>query len=106
MEWFKELRTGQKVLFIINAVLAVASFALIFTGAGSVDFFIIGTAVASMNIFSILFARAGFKFGIAINTENAGDDAEPSELKYMSWYMNWVFFTLVAAACIICAFVF
>ena len=57
MEWFKELRTGQKVLFIINAVLAVASFALIFTGAGSADFFIIGTAVASMNIFSILFAK-------------------------------------------------
>lgn len=106
MKWFKELKTGQKVLLIINVVLAVALFVLLFSGAGNMAFFAIGILISFINCFSIAFAKVGFQFGIAINTENAGDDVEPSGFKYMDWYINWTFSTLVVIGMVICGFVF
>ncbi|MBR3532437.1 MAG: hypothetical protein IKN80_00905 [Clostridiales bacterium] len=106
MKWFKEMRKGQKVLFLINVVLTAALFVLSYTGYGRQELFGIGIIMGLINIYSIVFARAGFKFGIAINVDNAGDDVEPSELKYMDWYMKWGFYTLIVIACAVCAFVF
>lgn len=101
MKWFTDLKKGQKVLILINAVLAIALLVLAFSGVGHSDLFAIGFIIGFFNIISIIFARGLFKFGIDINTENAGDNVEPSEWKYMNWYMNWGWISLVEAAIII-----
>lgn len=101
MKWFTDLKKGQKVLILINAVLAIALLVLAFSGVGLSDLFALGFIMAFLNIFSIIFARGLFKFGIDINTENAGDDVEPSDWKYMNWYMRWGGLTVAEAAVII-----
>ena len=101
MKWFKDLRKGQKLLILINFVLAIALLVLAFSGVGLSDLFAIGFIIGFFNIISIIFARGIFKFGVDINTENAGDDVEPSEIKYMDWYIKWGFSTLVEIAIII-----
>lgn|GEM_PF-3932016 len=101
MKWFTDLRKGQKILILINAVLAIALLVLAFSGVGLSDLFALGFIMAFLNIFSIIFARGLFKFGIDINTENAGDDVEPSDWKYMNWYMRWGGLTVAEAAVII-----
>lgn len=101
MRWFKELRKGQKILLLINAVLIIALFILAFSGIGLGELFAIGFIIGFFNIISIIYARSLFKFGIDINTENAGDNVEPSEIKYMDWYIKWGFSTLAEIAAII-----
>jgi len=102
MEWFTEMKAGQKILCIINAILIIVQIILIICGVGRVDFYGFGITVGIFTIIFIIFAKGGFQFGIEINTENAGDDVEPSELKYMDWYMKWGFSTLMVIGLIIC----
>ena len=101
MTWFKELRKGQKILFLINAVLIIALFVMAFSGIGLSELFAMGFIIGFFNTISIIFARGLFKFGIDINTENAGDDVEPSEWKYLDWYIKWGFSTLAEIAVLI-----
>ena len=42
MKWFTDLKKGQKVLILINAVLAIALLVLAFSGVGHSDLFAIG----------------------------------------------------------------
>ena len=101
MKWFADLKKGQKILILINAVLAIALLVLAFSGVGLGDLFAMGFIIGFLNIISIVFARSVFKFGIDLDTENAGDNVEPSEWKYMKWYTNWGWVTIVEAAIIV-----
>ena len=101
MKWYTDLRKGQKILFLINAVLAIVLLVLAFSGVGLSDLFALGFIMAFLNIFSIIYARGLFKFGIDINTENAGDDVEPSDWKYMNWYIRWGEMTVAEIAVIV-----
>jgi len=106
MRWFKDLRMGQKILILVNVALIVVLIVLVFSGVGLDQLFALGILVGIMNIISIIFARASFKFGIALNTENEGDDVEPSDIKYLNWYIRWWSFTLVMLGAVICGLVF
>ena len=106
MKWFKELRKGQKILFLTNVVLILVLSVLMFSGVGNAELFVMGVFIGVINLFSIIFARKGFKFGIYLNADNVGDDVEPSELKYWDWYSRWGFSTLAVLACVICGLVF
>ncbi|MBO4781334.1 MAG: hypothetical protein J5522_02970, partial [Lachnospiraceae bacterium] len=83
MKWFADLRKGQKMLLLINVVLIIALLVLAFSGVGLSDLFAMGFIMGFLNIISIIFARGLFKFGIDLDTENAGDNVEPSDWKYM-----------------------
>ena len=106
MKWFRELRKGQKVLFLTNVVLIIGLIVLVLFGIGDVRFFALGIVIGFINLFSIAFAKRGFQFGIMLNTENAGDDVQPSEIKYTDWYLNWGFYTLVVIGTVICGLLF
>ena len=101
MKWFADLKKGQKILILINAVLAIALLVLAFSGVGLGDLFAMGFIIGFLNIISIVSARSVFKFGIDLDTENAGDDVEPSDWKYMNWYMRWGSLTLAEVAVIV-----
>ena len=76
MKWFKELKTGQKILLIINVVLAVALFVLLFSGAGNMDFHrIIAAAV-----------KAGVKY-YCVEQDNCPVDFEET-VKFSSDYLH------------------
>ena len=101
MKWFADLRKGQKMLLLINVVLIIALLVLAFSGVGLSDLFAMGFIMGFLNIISIIFARGLFKFGIDLDTENAGDNVEPSDWKYMKWYSSWGWITVIEVAIII-----
>lgn len=105
MKWFKDLRKGQKVLLLIDAVIAIVSFILIFSGVGNDEMLIFAVLITIINCISIVISRSFFKFGIWLEADNVGDDVEPSDLKYLYWYISWGSMVLVSIALIILGFV-
>ena len=105
MKWFKDLRKGQKVLLLINAVIAIVSFILIFSGVGKDEMLIFAVLITIINCISIVISRSFFKFGIWLEADNVGDDVEPSDLKYLYWYISWGSMVLVSIALIVLGFV-
>ena len=101
MKWFKDLRSGQKVLILVNIVVAITLIILIFTGVGLVEVFSAGLLIIIFTILSIVFSRFGFMIGIHLNADNVGDDVEPSDIQYLNWYIRWWGMTLVSIASII-----
>ena len=105
MKWFKDLRKGQKVLLLIDAVIAIVSFILIFSGVGNDEMLIFAVLITIINCISIVISRSFFKFGIWLEADNVGDDVEPSDLKYLYWYISWGSMVLVSIALIVLGFV-
>jgi len=105
MKWFKDLRKGQKVLLLINAVIVIVSFILIFSGVGKDEMLIFAVLITIINCISIVISRSFFKFGIWLEADNVGDDVEPSDLKYLYWYISWGSMVLVSIALIVLGFV-
>ena len=105
MKWFKDLRKGQKVLLLIDAVIFIVSFILIFSGVGKDEMLIFAVLITIINCISIVISRSFFKFGIWLEADNVGDDVEPSDLKYLYWYISWGSMVLVSIALIVLGFV-
>ena len=105
MNWFKDLRKGQKVLLLINAVIFIVSFILIFSGVVNDEMLIFAVLITIINCISIVISRSFFKFGIWLEADNVGDDVEPSDWKYLNWYISWGSMTLVSIALIVLGFV-
>jgi uncharacterized membrane protein AbrB (regulator of aidB expression) len=105
MKWFKDLRKGQKVLLLIDAVIFIVSFILIFSGVGNDEMLIFAVLITIINCISIVISRSFFKFGIWLEADNVGDDVEPSDLKYLYWYISWGSMVLVSIALIVLGFV-
>ena len=105
MKWFKDLRKGQKVMLLINAVIFIVTFILIFSGVGKDEMLIFAVLITIINCISIVISRSFFKFGIWLEADNVGDDVEPSDLKYLYWYISWGSMVLVSIALIVLGFV-
>lgn len=105
MKWFKDLRKGQKILLLINAVIAIVSFILIFSGVGNDEMLIMAVLITIINCISIVISRFFFKAKIQFEADNVGDDVEPSDLKYLNWYLSWGSMILVSIALIVLGFV-
>ena len=105
MKWFKDLRKGQKVMLLINAVIFIVTFILIFSGVGKDEMLIFAVLITIINCISIVISRSFFKFGIWLEADNVGDDVEPSDWKYLNWYLSWGSMILVSIALIVLGFV-
>lgn len=101
MKWFKDLRKGQKIMLLINAVIFIVSFILIFSGVGKDEMLIFAVLITIINCISIVISRSFFKFGIWLEADNVGDDVEPSDWKYLNWYLSWGSMILVSIALIV-----
>ena len=65
------------------------------SGIGQGQIYTVGVLLGAVTLFSIVFVKYGFQIGIMLSTRNGDENAEPSELQYMSWYVGWGFCTLL-----------